>query len=295
MNILISGGTGFIGEALVPSLCKDGYRVTILTRQRRDDSGSVTYARDLDAVDTVFDAVINLAGASLAGRRWNDAYKKEIVASRLETTRRIGSHFSRRGQAPRVWLNASAVGFYGPRGDEALDETAESGEGFSAELCRDWEAAAREAAGEATRLCLLRLGVVLDAGGGAYPQMAMPFRFGVANWAGGGRQYLSWIHRQDVVAAMRFLLQRADCEGVFNLTAPDPVTSREFCAAMKQVHGTFVTLPMPAPVMRLMVGEMADELLLTGQRVVPGRLQAAGFPFRYPGIDAALAAIEARD
>lgn len=293
MHILITGGTGFIGEALVPALREDGHTLTILTRQSlaSTDDG-LGYVRSLDDVDRPVEGVINLAGASLAGQRWNSRYKAEIVDSRLETTGSLGEFFARRDTAPSVWLNASAIGYYGPRGDEVIDEQGDAGEGFSAELCQAWEGAAQEAVGAATRLCILRLGVVFDRGDGAYPQIAAPFRMGVANWIGDGHQYLSWVHREDVVAVMRHLLQRSELAGVFNVTAPTPVTSRELCSAMKQVHRTLVTVPMPAPVMRLMVGEMADELLITGQQVVPARLRDSGFEFEYPSIDAALSAIE---
>jgi len=294
MHILITGGTGFIGQALVPALLHDGHRLTILTRQSLASTETITYVRSLDEVKAPADAVINLAGASLAGRRWNSRYKKEIVDSRLQTTRALGDFFKDHESAPAIWLNASAVGYYGPRDAEPVDEQGAAGEGFSAELCRDWEAAAREAAGETTRLCILRLGVVLDRNDGAYPQIAAPFRMGVANWIGDGHQYLSWVHRSDVVAAMRHLLEDADLAGVFNVTAPDPVTSRELCDAMKKVHRTWLTVPMPAPLMRLLVGEVADELLITGQRVVPVRLSDSGFDFRYATIDAALTAIEGR-
>jgi uncharacterized protein (TIGR01777 family) len=294
MHVLITGGTGFIGEALRPALLEDGHTLTILTRQSLESMDRVAYVRSLDEVDLPVDAVINLAGASLAGRRWNSRYKAEIIDSRIGTTRALGDFFERAGPAPSVWLNASAIGYYGPRDDEVVDEQGAAGEGFSAELCRDWEAAAREAAGEGTRLCVLRLGVVFDRDGGAYPQIAAPFRMGVANWIGDGHQYLSWVHRGDVVAAMRHLLGATDLVGVFNVAAPTPVTSRELCDAMKRVHRTFITLPMPAAAMRLMVGEMADELLITGQRVVPARLSDSGFKFAYATIDAALAAIEGR-
>lgn len=295
MDVLLTGGTGFIGEALVPSLLRQGHRISVLTRQRIDDHEAVRFLQSLDDCSDPFDAVINLAGASIAGKRWNARYKQEIVDSRLEITRGLGDYFGRVGQAPGVWLNASAVGYYGPRGEEPLDESAPAGDGFSAVLCRDWEQAARQSAPEGTRLCLLRLGVVLDRDGGAYPQMAMPFRLGIANWAGDGHQYLAWIHRNDVVAAIEFLLATERCEGAFNITAPAPVTSREFCAAMKTVHKTLLTLPMPAPLMRAIAGEMADELLLTGQRVVPARLEAEGFSFAYPRVAAALEAIERVD
>ena len=166
--------------------------------------------------------------------------------------------------------------------------------GFSQQLCQRWEAEALRAEALGTRVCLLRFGVVLDRDGGAMEQMAQPFRFGIANWLGSGQQWLSWVHRKDAVAAMDFLLARTDLAGPFNITAPEPVTSRGFCAAMKRRRRTLLTAPVPAPVMRLLVGEMAQELLLQGQRVLPLRLQAEGFRFSFPTLDDALGAIMAR-
>lgn len=292
MKILVTGGTGFIGSALLPALKERGHTILVLSRSAEPGKReSVHYARKLADFDERPDAVINLAGASLADRRWTDAYKRELLESRLGVTRSLGEYFQEMGHVPDIWLNASAVGYYGPRGPEALDETSETGTGFAAELCRQWEAAAAVAAGDA-RLCLMRFGVVLDAGGGAYPQMAQPFKFGVANWIGDGRQYLSWVHRHDVVAAILYMLENQAMAGPVNVTAPETVTSREFCSAMRKVHTTFVRLPMPGFVMRAMVGEMADELLITGQNVKPARLAQHGFSHAYPSIDEALQAIE---
>lgn len=296
MHVLITGGTGFIGSALVPKCLAQGHDVTVLTRGTTvagPDPDKSRRINQLSALAKPVDAVINLAGASLAGKRWNDSYKAEIRESRLETTRALGEYFAAATDKPQVWLNASAIGFYGPRGDEPLDESAARGEGFSAQLCHDWEAAASAAVPQETRLCVLRLGVVLDRDGGAYAQMAQPFRFGIANWIGSGKQWLSWVHRDDVVAAMFHLIENTDLSGVFNLTAPEPVTSRGFAKAMRKVHTAPIELPMPAFAMRLMVGEMADELLLTGQRVVPSGLARSGFTFSYPELDSALRAIEA--
>lgn len=293
MNILITGGTGFIGEALLPALLEDGHSLFVLSRSHQGESGSgIDYLTRTADISEQVDAVINLAGASIAGKRWTEAYKEEVVSSRLDTTRALGDFFARAGYSPAVWLNASAIGYYGARGDEELSEAASAGDSFSARLCVDWETAAEAAAGTA-RVCLMRLGVVLDKEAGAYPQMAQPFRLGVANWVGDGKQWLSWIHRTDVVRAMRFLLTQNAMEGPVNLTAPQPVTSRAFCDAMRRVHRTFVALPMPAPVMRVIAGEMADELLITGQCVLPDLLMAAGFTFEHASIDSALQAIEA--
>lgn len=292
MNVLVTGGTGFIGRALVPALLAAGHNVSVLSRGTRSSlPETAQLVQSLEGLSEPVDAVINLAGASLADKRWNAAYKAEITRSRLDMTQALGDFFSQAGYTPSIWLNASAIGYYGPRDDEALGEGASAGEGFAAALCQQWEQAARDAAGKG-RLCILRLGVVLDRDGGAYDQMAQPFRFGVANWVGSGEQWLSWIHREDVVSAMLFLLHGDGLSGVFNVTAPAPERARQFCESMKSAHRTFVTLPMPAPVMRMMLGEMADELLITGQRVVPAALQSAGFEFSYATAAAAIAAIE---
>lgn len=293
MHYLITGGTGFIGTALTARLTSLGHRVTILSRQRRTEEGQVRYVEDLAGLPaaTAIDCIVNLAGASLAGARWSPAYKQTIVESRLHTTRHVVELIRRLEHKPSVLLSASAIGYYGHHGDEVLDEEGAVAPGFSHDLCRQWEAAAYDAEATGVRVCLLRLGVVLDAGGGALEEMAKSFRFGVASWLGDGRQWLSWVHRDDVVSAIGFLQDRTDLRGAFNITAPEPVTGREFCSALEKHYRTWLTAPVPAPVMRLMVGEMADELLLHGQRVVPARLQDAGFTFAHPGLGGALQAI----
>lgn len=296
MHYLITGGTGFIGSALIDALVADDHQVTVTTRQRLADKARCRYVSTPEDVPSGarFDAVINLAGASLAGKRWTQRYKQEIIASRLDTTRQLVALLERLEHKPRSLLSASAIGYYGHHGDEMLTEDGAGNPGFSRSLCLDWEAEAMAAADLGSRVCLLRFGVVLDRDGGALVEMARPFQFGIANWLGSGRQWLSWVHRHDVVAAIRFLDERQDLSGPFNITAPEPVTSRGFCDAMKRQKRTLLTAPVPAPVMRLMVGEMADELLLRGQRVVPARLQAAGFEFAFPRLDEALADILAK-
>ena len=290
MDILITGGTGFIGSALKDSLLEQGHSLVILSRQAKPGIRNCRYIEQLDelADDAAVDAIINLAGASLAGRRWTTSYKEEIVASRIGTTRALVQLCGRLQRPPKVLLSASAIGYYGPRDSNKLDEKEPPGTCFSSILCENWEAEASAAQGLGVRVCYLRFGVVLDREGGAMTEMARPFLFGLANWIGSGEQWLSWIHRTDAVAAIEWLLQHPDASGAFNVTAPEPVTSKGFCAAMKRKTRTFLTLPMPATAMRLLVGEMADELLITGQGVVPARLQEAGFTFRYATIDAAL-------
>jgi len=296
MQLLITGGTGFIGTALLESLAEDGHRAVVLTRRRGTDTQHCRYVNSFDEIPAAehFDAVINLAGASLAGRRWTEAYKREIIDSRIETTAAVLALMKRLDTPPPVLLSASAVGYYGHHDAEELDEASAVTPGFSQALCGDWEAVAGEAAELGARVCRLRFGVVLDAGGGALLEMARSFRFGVESWLGSGEQWMSWVHRADVVRAMGFLLERADLAGPFNVTAPRPVTARELAAALARQQRTFIRAGVPAPVARLLLGEMADELLLHGQRVVPRALQSAGFEFLYRDIDSALDAIYGR-
>ncbi|MEP1469787.1 MAG: TIGR01777 family oxidoreductase [Halieaceae bacterium] len=293
MNILITGGTGFIGAALRQSLLEQGHSLVILSREGHADRDHCRFITSLEALsdDYALDAIINLAGASMAGKRWTVAYKEEIVASRIDTTRALVALIRRLEQRPAVLLSASAIGYYGPNGSDRLDENTPVGNCFSSELCDQWEQEASAAQALGVRVCFLRLGVVLDSDGGAMIEMARPFRMGFGNWIGSGQQWLSWIHRDDAVAAMLWLLASDSASGAFNVTAPEPVTSKGFCEAMQRKFRTLLALPMPAFAMRLLVGEMADELLITGQRVVPARLQAAGFTFNYPEIDSALDAI----
>lgn len=291
MHILLTGGTGFIGSALCERLLVDGHRPTVLTR--RPAAGNPAYRNigSLDdiAADEPVDAIINLAGASLADRRWSAAYKREIYSSRLDTTRGLLRLVERLDTPPATLLSASAIGYYGHHGDEALDESGACTPGFAHELCRQWEDLALGARKHGVRVCLLRLGVVFDRQGGAFARMALPARLGIGNWMGDGRQWLSWVHRRDVLRAMCFLLTRNDLEGPFNITAPEPVTGRGFNDAVKRHRRILFSVPMPAAVARLALGEMADELLLNGQRVIPGALSAAGFEFEFPDLDTALA------
>ncbi|KGE03630.1 TIGR01777 family oxidoreductase [Pseudohaliea rubra] len=290
MHVLVTGGTGFIGSALVPRLCEDGHAVTIVSRGKHAAGAGVRYVQSLDEIadDTAIDGIINLAGASLNGKRWTDAYKQEMVSSRLETTAAVVALCRRLAQPPSVLVSASAIGYYGDRGSEPLDEDSGPGEGFSAALCRDWEAEALKAGEAGVRVCLARLGVVFDREGGAFVELSRPFRLGIANWVGSGHQYLSWVHRGDVVAAFAFLLEREDISGPINVTAPTPVTHRELCAAIRRKLTTLPGMPVPGVVMRVLLGEVADELLLAGQKVLPKRLGDAGFTFHYPEIDSAL-------
>lgn len=291
MRVLVTGGTGFIGQALLPALQAAGHAVTVLSRQpdtARVPSG-VAVIGDLDGSGRAApEAVINLAGENLGAGRWNAARKQRFLDSRVTTTEALVAAFSRWSQPPRVLLNGSAIGWYGARGDETLTEASAPGSGFAAALCRDWEAAAGAAETLGVRVACVRIGIVLGLPGGALGQMLPPFRFGLGGPLGDGRQWMSWVHRADLVALMLKLIEDDRLRGAFNGTAPEPVRNGEFARALGRALHRPAVLPMPGFALRLIVGEMADELLLRGQRVLPQRALATGFAFRYPGLPAAL-------
>jgi len=293
VHYLITGGSGFIGSAFSRSLVADGARVTVLTRNiaraRPRLPGAVALIERLDAAEDV-DAVVNLAGENLAASRWTPARKREFVDSRIGMTRRVVDWMASLKQRPRVLVSGSAIGWYGTHGDEQLAEDAKPGDDFSAHLCRDWESAAREADELGVRVCLLRTGIVLDNDGGALKQMLLPFRLGLGGRMGDGRQWMSWVARPDIVALIRWLVDNAGARGVYNGTAPSPVTNAEFARTLGAALHRPALLPTPALALKILFGEMAD-ILLTGQRVVPTRAIAEGFVFTYPDLTSTLAAI----
>lgn len=293
MHVLVTGGSGFIGSALCRALVADGERATVLTRNiprarmRLPDEVSVIDA--LSGASNI-DAVVNLAGENLAAHRWTTARKREFRDSRIRTTQRVLDWIAAQSPRPRVLISGSAVGWYGPRGDEPLTEDAAPGHDFAAQLCRDWEAEACKAETLGVRVCRLRTGIVLDHAGGALKQMLLPFQLGLGGPLGDGRQWMSWIARTDIVALIRWLIGNEAASGAYNATAPVPVTNAEFAAILGRALHRPAFMPMPGFGLRLIVGEMA-EMLLTGQCVVPRRALAEGFRFRYPELPAALAAI----
>jgi uncharacterized protein (TIGR01777 family) len=294
MNVLITGGTGFIGGALIERLLQRDATVTVYTRSTAHfDTRSIRYLNNLEDIpaDTQFDAFINLAGESMAGERWSEARKAQLVESRIDTTRALVTLAQRLLHKPRVVLSASAIGVYGHQGDERLAEDAVQQDGFSHRLCQAWETEAHRFENLGIRLCILRLGVVLATEGGAMDQLRRSVAFGVGTWLGSGKQWLSWVHREDVIAALEFLLAHETLSGAYNITAPEPVTNRGFCDELARRSQVFIKLPVPGLLLQLALGEMAQELLLNGQRVVPRRLQEAGFEFRYATLREALPAL----
>ena len=303
MHIVVTGGTGFIGRPLCARLLDLGHTVTIFTRdlqtaQSRSDSrirlvGWHGFRGPTEEVLLALadsDVVINLAGAPVADRRWTPRTKNTLRTSREGPTTSLVTAFAKLQTRPVLFLSASAIGYYGPRQDEPLTEESPSGTGFLASLCREWEGAARAA--ERLGLCvtLLRIGVVLGKGGGALEKMLPLFRLGLGGPLGTGTQWMSWIHLEDLVELVLFLMNQA-VSGPVNATAPHPVTNRDFAKALGQTLRRPAWLPTPAFALKLPLGQMAEELLLTGQRVLPARAQALGFRYRYPELAEALRAI----
>ncbi len=297
MNIVITGGTGFVGRHLAGALLGRGDRVLVLGRTARP-AGDAPDGSRLLAADTTrpgdwqehvsaADAVVNLAGATIF-RRWTKARKQEIRDSRILTTRNLVAALPRERSVTLV--SASAVGYYGSAGERPLEEAAEGGDDFLARLAVDWEEAAEEAAAGGARVVRARFGVVLARDGGAMGQMLPAFRFFLGGPLGNGRQWFPWIHMADLVGGLLFALDTPALAGPVNFTAPRPVRNRDFAAALGRALRRPACLPVPAFVLRLALGEFA-EALLASQRVMPARLAAAGFDFRYPDIDSALAEI----
>jgi hypothetical protein len=290
-KIIVAGGTGLLGTALVGALQDDRHIVVVLTRRPTRDNEvrwSPQYAEGLwtSALDNAH-AVINLAGASIAGGRWTTARKAAIRDSRIQATGALVKAIAASGQPPPIFISSSAVGYYGSRGDEPVTETTAPGSDFLAHVCRDWEAAASQLS-PAARVVLLRSGVVLARHGGALPQMALPFKLFAGGPAGSGRQFMSWIHLHDWVATVKWALASQHIAGPLNVTAPEPVTNEDFSRSLGRVLGRPAWLKAPSFALRLMLGEMADALILGGQRVLPAVAQQHGFAFQYPTLESAL-------
>lgn len=299
MKTLVTGSSGLIGAALLPALGAAGHRVVRLVRRADAPPGAVSWDPLGDRMNSALladtGAVIHLAGESLSHGRWTAAKKLSIAASRIRSTDLLARTLSQLQPRPRVLLCASAIGYYGNRGEEVLSEDSSPGQGYLAKVCRQWEQACTPAAAAAIRVVHLRLGVVLSAAGGALAQMIPPFRFGFGGAIGSGRQYVSWIALDDVIAAVMHLLDRSQLSGPVNLVAPQSVTNLQLTKALGRALHRPTLFPLPAFAARLLLGEMADEALLASTRVIPRRLQDDGFAFRYPDLQPALSHLLGRD
>ena len=292
MKILMTGGTGLIGREFIEKF-NDEHFFTVLSRTPNkaksllgkdiDTIGSITDIQDIG----IFDAVINLAGEPIADKRWTGTQKEKICKSRWEITADLVEKINASEQPPKVFISGSAIGYYGNKGDKIVSENTTPNKEFTYELCKKWEDIANSVKNEITRVVTLRTGVVLTSQGGALDKMALPFKLGVGGTLGSGCQYLSWIHLDDMVNAISFLLTNEDCAGPFNLTAPEPVTNRHFSKTLAKVLHRPCLFNVPSFVMTIVMGE-ASTMILEGQRVIPHNLLNMGFHFEYSGLNEAL-------
>jgi uncharacterized protein (TIGR01777 family) len=292
MKILITGATGLIGTALQKSLREKGHELLLASRKEPKDSSYIQWdpQNGFAAPERLegIDAVVHLAGENLSGLRWTDEKKKAIRDSRVIGTRNIVDTISDLKERPRLLVAASAIGFYGDRGDEELTETSKTGKSFLAEVCREWEAEARRAEDSGVRTVLLRTGIVLSKEGGALGTMLMPFKLGLGGVVGDGKQWMSWVSLADHIEVINFALENENIRGAVNSVSPNPVANKEFTSVMGEVLYRPTFIPVPEFAVHLMFGEMGEALLLDSTRVTPKRLIDAGFKFKFPELKKAI-------
>jgi uncharacterized protein len=299
MKLLIAGASGFIGSALVQRLGQRSDSLKLLSRKPRPPARAVNtewlvwepgvpggWEESIEGAD----GVVNLAGEGIAEKRWTERQKELIRASRIDGTRALVQAIAKAKAKPKFLINASAVGYYGPRGDETLTEESAPGKDYLAQVCVAWEAEAKKAQEYGVRVALLRTGIVLAKGKGALAKMVTPFKFFVGGRLGSGKQWMPWIHIEDEIGLILFLMENAGAHGAFNATAPNPVTMEEFCKALGKVLNRPSWAPVPASLLTLLLGEMAD-LVLAGQKALPQAAQKLGYEFRYPNLAQALASL----
>lgn len=292
MKILITGASGMIGTALQKSFAEKGYDLLLASRKEATDDRHIQWSIEdgfagpekLEGID----AVVHLAGESVSGLRWTDEKKKAIRDSRVLGTRSVINAISKLQRKPKVLVAASAVGFYGERGDDEVTESSTAGDNFLADVSRAWEAESRRAEDAGIRTVLLRTGIVLSKNGGALATMLTPFKLGVGGVVGSGKQWMSWISLDDHVAAINYAIDNENLRGAVNAVSPNPVTNEEFTKTLGEVLYRPTFLPLPEFAVSMILGEMGDALLLTSTKVLPKRLDDAGFEFRYPNLKAAI-------
>lgn len=295
MNFLISGGTGFIGSALCTYLLRSNHKIVLKTRHPELVSGNMTgvnHLSDLGADDT-FDVVINLTGEPIANKRWSEKQKEKIIQSRLDTTEDLIAFFKGAKKKPDLFISGSAIGFYGVHStpgseNDAIGEDGLGDDSFSSRLCQQWEDVAQQAKSLGIRTCLLRTGIVLGKRGGALSKMILPFKMGLGGKIGSGSQWMSWIHLDDLIGIIDYCIKQPNLSGPVNGASPNPVTNAEFTTTLGKAVRRPTIFPMPAFVVKLLMGEMGEELLLAGKRVLPIKIQKAGFKFKYERLDTAL-------
>lgn len=296
MRVLISGASGLVGSALTDALRRAGHTVNRLVRSggvgAPGDVGwdPLSKRMEIGGLEGV-DGVVHLAGASIAEGRWTESRKQVLRASRVDATRHLVNGLARLGRPPKMLVSASAVGYYGDRGDEQLTEACAPGSDFLAQLARDWEAEALRAGQNGIRTVILRFGVILSARGGALPRMLLPFKLGAGGRLGSGRQWMSWLSLPEAVGFVRHALENAGLSGAVNAVAPSPVRNAEFTKVLGKVLRRPTLFPAPAFALKLALGEMAEALLLSSQRVIPARLQEQGYHFLHPELETALRAV----
>jgi uncharacterized protein len=297
MRVIVSGATGFIGRALTEELARAGYEVIALSRRTKTSSSedkNVVMAWDAKSVGewkTYLEgalAVINLAGENISSGRWTKKRKQKILQSRLDAGKAITEAIRQVNRKPRVVIQASAIGYYGPHSDEELDESSNPGTGYLPQVAQKWELSTKDVKSMGVRYVVIRTGIVLGKQGGALPRLMQPFRIFLGGPLGSGRQWFSWIHLKDEIRAIRFLMENENLHGVFNLTAPAPLPMKEFCRILGKLMHRPSWLKVPGFALRLFLGEMAQALLLSGQRVLPKRLLEAGYRFSYPDTESAV-------
>lgn len=293
MTVAISGASGMIGSALTAFLTTGGHTVRRLSRSKSAaQAGDIFWDPATGAIDSTamegLDAVVHLAGESVAGGRWTEEKKEKILNSRVKGTDLLATTCAKLAKPPAVFISSSAIGYYGSRGEEILDETSTPGTGFLADVCQAWEKPARALSDRGVRLVTARIGVVLSSAGGALKTMLLPFQVGAGGPVGTGKQWMSWVSLEDVLFALYFALNRKDVSGLVNLVAPEAVRQKDFARTLGKILSRPAWVPLPQTAVRLAFGEMGEEVLLASQRVVPKALQAAGFVFAQPHLEQAL-------